>query len=98
MRFNFATLALATTLLISGTQAGTAPNIEGCPALSPRTTAATKVTDLRPDDIKVVAALGDRYIYLKTGELESKSNILLVSWLDLLLKVFKVPLLLTSRA
>ncbi|KAG2206528.1 hypothetical protein INT47_008545 [Mucor saturninus] len=59
MRFNFATLALATTLLISGTQAGTAPKIESCPALSPRATAATKVTDLRPDDIKVVAALGD---------------------------------------
>lgn len=60
MRFNFATLALATTLLICKTQAGTAPKIEGCPALSPRVTAPTKVTDLRPDDIKVIAALGDR--------------------------------------
>jgi hypothetical protein len=61
MRFNLANLALATTLFISGTQAGTAPKIEGCPALYPRATPATKVTDLRPDDIKVVAALGDRY-------------------------------------
>ncbi|CAO3666370.1 unnamed protein product [Rhizopus stolonifer] len=31
----------------------------GCPQLAPRTTPATSVHDLRPDDIKVVAGLGD---------------------------------------
>lgn len=61
MRFTFATLALAaSTLLISSTQAETASSIESCPALKPRASPATKVGDLRPDDIKVVAALGDR--------------------------------------
>lgn len=59
MRFSFATLALAATLLISGSQAATAPSIEKCPALKARSTPATSVADLRPDDIKVVAALGD---------------------------------------
>lgn len=34
-------------------------DISECPALSPRD-AATNVRDLRPDDIKVVGALGDR--------------------------------------
>lgn len=35
----------------------------GCPQLAPRTTPATSVHDLRPDDIKVVAGLGDRYFW-----------------------------------
>lgn len=60
MRFSFATLALAATFLISSSQAATAPSIEKCPALKARSTPATSVADLRPDDIKVVAALGDR--------------------------------------
>ncbi|KAG2233944.1 hypothetical protein INT48_009757 [Thamnidium elegans] len=59
MRFNLAALALATTLFFSGTQAGTAPTIEKCPALTPRSKPATSISDLRPDDIKIVAALGD---------------------------------------
>lgn len=60
MRFHLAALTLATTLFISGTQAGTAPTIEKCPSLTPRSKAATSINDLRPDDIKIVAALGDR--------------------------------------
>lgn len=62
MRFNLASLGLAATLLVSVAQAATAPSIEECPALGPRATPATSVSDLRPDDIKVVAALGDRYV------------------------------------
>jgi phospholipase B1 len=34
--------------------------IEDCPSLSSRSTPADSVFDLRPDDIKVVGALGDR--------------------------------------
>lgn len=36
-----------------------APDIQECPALGPRRSPAKDVTDLRPDDIKVVMALGD---------------------------------------
>ena len=61
MRFSLAALALAATFLISGSQAITASSIEECPPLKPRSSPATKANDLRPDDIKVVAALGDRY-------------------------------------
>lgn len=60
MRFNFVALTLATTFLFARVQAGTAPSIDKCPALTPRSSPPTKVSDLRPDDIKVVAALGDR--------------------------------------
>lgn len=35
-------------------------SISECPKLAPRTSAAKDVTDLRIDDIEVVAALGDR--------------------------------------
>lgn len=42
--------------------AATVSSISSCPALAPRTSKATTVHDLRIDDIKVVAALGDRYI------------------------------------
>ncbi|KAI9352319.1 hypothetical protein BD770DRAFT_368275 [Pilaira anomala] len=59
MRFNFVALTLATTFLFARVQAGTAPSIDKCPALTPRSSPPTKVSDLRPDDIKVVAALGD---------------------------------------
>ncbi|KAL0093945.1 hypothetical protein F4703DRAFT_1903277 [Phycomyces blakesleeanus] len=34
-------------------------SIEECPALKPRTTAPKGVTDLRPDDITVIGAIGD---------------------------------------
>jgi hypothetical protein len=37
----------------------TAPEISGCPPLAPRQ-AATDVHNLRADDIKVIAAMGDR--------------------------------------
>ncbi|KAI7885707.1 hypothetical protein K492DRAFT_105044, partial [Lichtheimia hyalospora FSU 10163] len=37
----------------------TASSIGDCPALSPRKTNATSVKDLRPDDIKVIGAMGD---------------------------------------
>ncbi|KAG2172290.1 hypothetical protein INT43_004832, partial [Umbelopsis isabellina] len=37
----------------------TASTISGCPALTPRSSPATTVHDLRIDDIKMVAALGD---------------------------------------
>lgn len=60
MRFYFAPLALSALLFISSSQAATAPSIEQCPALKPRASPAVNVNDLRPDDIKVVGALGDR--------------------------------------
>ena len=60
MRFSLAVFAVAASLLISRSQALTAPTIAGCPGLKPRSAPATKANDLRPDDIKVVAALGDR--------------------------------------
>ncbi|KAI9476469.1 MAG: hypothetical protein EXX96DRAFT_596522 [Benjaminiella poitrasii] len=48
-------LALGAFTIVSGLNV---TNIKDCPALSPRT-APTSVHDLRPDDIKVVGALGD---------------------------------------
>jgi hypothetical protein len=35
-------------------------SLSSCPALTPRDSKATTVHDLRIDDIKMVAALGDR--------------------------------------
>lgn len=61
MRFYLAPVALSALLFFSGSQAATAPSIGECPSLKPRASPAVKVNDLRPDDIKVVAALGDRY-------------------------------------
>jgi phospholipase B1 len=52
-------LALSVTL-ISNVIALSMSSIAECPALTPRKTAATGVTDLRVDDIKMVAGLGDR--------------------------------------
>lgn len=60
MRFTLTTFAAIATFYIGQTYAATASSIDACPALKPRATAASSVTDLRPDDIKVVAALGDR--------------------------------------
>lgn len=39
-------------------------SISECPKLAARTSAAKDVTDIRMDDIKVVAALGDRYRHI----------------------------------
>jgi phospholipase B1 len=61
MRFLVASLAVLGSVFISGSEALTASTIAGCPALAARAKAATSVADLRPDDIKVVGALGDRY-------------------------------------
>ncbi|KAI8888184.1 hypothetical protein K501DRAFT_173727 [Backusella circina FSU 941] len=51
-------LALSVSLLTNA-MALSVSSISECPALSPRTTPATGVTDLRIDDIKMVAGLGD---------------------------------------
>ncbi|EPB87680.1 hypothetical protein HMPREF1544_05461 [Mucor circinelloides 1006PhL] len=59
MRFTLTTFAAIAILCVGQTYAATASSIGACPALKPRATAATSVADLRPDDIKVVAALGD---------------------------------------
>ena len=53
---------LALPLLVAvGTVFANVQSISDCPALPPRKSPPKDVTDLRPDDIKVVAALGDRY-------------------------------------
>lgn len=36
-------------------------SISECPKLAPRNVTAKDITDLRVDDIQIVAALGDRY-------------------------------------
>jgi hypothetical protein len=38
-------------------------SIDGCPALTPRSSPAASVHDLRIDDISVVAGLGDRLVH-----------------------------------
>ncbi|KAG1176305.1 hypothetical protein G6F70_005555 [Rhizopus microsporus] len=51
---------LALPLLVAvGTVFANVQSISDCPALPPRKSPPKDVTDLRPDDIKVVAALGD---------------------------------------
>ena len=50
---------LAYTTVAAATYAS---SISSCPALTPRTSKATSVHDLRIDDIKMVAALGDRQV------------------------------------
>ncbi|KAI8876826.1 hypothetical protein K501DRAFT_199541 [Backusella circina FSU 941] len=50
------TLAVA---YVSSTAAASVASISSCPALTPRATAAKDVTDLRIDDIGIVAGLGD---------------------------------------
>jgi phospholipase B1 len=44
----------------NGTNTANYPLNIGCPQLQPRESAATNVHDLRPDDIKIVAGVGDR--------------------------------------
>lgn len=58
MRWSIAATVAAAVQAVS---ALTASSIGDCPALSPRKTGATSVKDLRPDDIKVIGAMGDRY-------------------------------------
>lgn len=60
MRSIFLSLIAIATVLLSGSEAQYASSISQCPSLPKRATAATSVSDLRPDDIKVVGALGDR--------------------------------------
>lgn len=38
----------------------TASTIGDCPSLAPRSSPPSNIRDLRPDDIKVIGALGDR--------------------------------------
>ncbi|KAI9318206.1 hypothetical protein BX666DRAFT_2105389 [Dichotomocladium elegans] len=58
MKSVFVLFSVAAALLHSAS-ALTASSINDCPALAPRTEAATSVYDLRPDDIKLVGSLGD---------------------------------------
>lgn len=55
----FLKAVISLSFTIATVLAATASSISGCPALPARTSAAKDVTDLRIDDIKVVAALGD---------------------------------------
>ncbi|KAI8092277.1 uncharacterized protein B0P05DRAFT_462375 [Gilbertella persicaria] len=59
MRLSFGSCAIIALNLVAVTQALSASSIDKCPSLKSRSTPATSVSDLRPDDIKVVAALGD---------------------------------------
>ncbi|RUS14747.1 LOW QUALITY PROTEIN: hypothetical protein BC938DRAFT_477243, partial [Jimgerdemannia flammicorona] len=60
---HFTILACAMLTLLSSVTSSpitlTVSNITSCPKLTPRTTTPTNVRDLRPDDIKVVMAIGD---------------------------------------
>jgi phospholipase B1 len=46
--------------LISNAIAASVGSISDCPALAPRASPAKDITDLRIDDINIVAGLGDR--------------------------------------
>lgn len=52
------------SLFIASVSALSASSIDSCPTLEPRSQAPTNVSDLRPDDIKVIAAMGDRYVIM----------------------------------
>lgn len=54
--------SLFVATLVASSTALSASSISGCPALTPRTSPATTVHDLRIDDIRMVAALGDRLV------------------------------------
>lgn len=55
--------ALVTATLVNNSHAKSVTAISECPALTARSGPAN-ASDLRPDDIKVIGALGDRYSYL----------------------------------
>ena len=57
----FGLFFLALSALVPYASALTAASIGECPQLAPRATPPTSPRDLRPDDIKVIGALGDRY-------------------------------------
>ncbi|CAO0790875.1 unnamed protein product [Mucor circinelloides] len=50
---------VALSVSVASVLAANVANIASCPALTPRTTPAKDVTDLRIDDFKIVGALGD---------------------------------------
>lgn len=52
------------SLFIASVSALSVSSIDSCPTLEPRSQAPTNVSDLRPDDIKVIAAMGDRYVIM----------------------------------
>ncbi|KAF7726751.1 hypothetical protein EC973_008439 [Apophysomyces ossiformis] len=52
-------LGFMSTVLAGLASASSASSISECPSLSPRASPATDARDLRPDDIKIVAGLGD---------------------------------------
>ncbi|KAI8344745.1 hypothetical protein BC941DRAFT_497949, partial [Chlamydoabsidia padenii] len=52
-------VALGSLMMMLTSNVFGASSISGCPALKPRTTPPKDITDLRPDDIKVLGALGD---------------------------------------
>lgn len=49
-------------------------DIDACPALSPRSP-PTSIHDLRPDDIKVIGALGDRYTHILFTSFRKKKQV-----------------------
>lgn len=52
------------SLFVASVSALSASSIDSCPTLEPRSQAPTNVSDLRPDDIKVIAGMGDRYVIM----------------------------------
>ncbi|KAI7904752.1 uncharacterized protein BX663DRAFT_431471 [Cokeromyces recurvatus] len=77
MRFSL--LSTIAFIFASGTQALTASSINDCPTLKPRSSPATSVSDLRPDDIKVVSALGDSIMAAFAAEGIQGSSIINIS-------------------
>ncbi|KAL0083939.1 hypothetical protein F4703DRAFT_1605132 [Phycomyces blakesleeanus] len=57
--FSLLAISLTVSLLFSETQARNVHDISECPPLKPRRSPPKDVTDLRIDDIKVIASLGD---------------------------------------
>ena len=54
-------LALTASMQFTANAQQFASSISECPKLPGRTSPPTNPRDLRPDDIKVIAAMGDRY-------------------------------------
>jgi hypothetical protein len=50
-----------------------ADRIEDCPDLLPRSYPPTSAKDVRPDDIKAIGSMGDRYKYMKENVFIHKS-------------------------
>lgn len=60
MKLLAATLSTISLLALHSVSAANVTDISKCPTLKPRSSPPTSATDLRIDDISVVAALGDR--------------------------------------